>query len=123
MRLADLTRLADELDATAPEDFARYVGSGTGLQFPIYAPLFELWEAALKEKGLGRRSEYYDRLLSGTAPRLSKTSIAAADLEALVGYATFVVRGERFCDGHIAACHKQGLLASIVRRLAELETL
>ena len=39
----------------------------------------------------------------------------------LLGYATYIVRSEKFSEGHVAACHARGYLAAILRRLDQLE--
>lgn len=115
MSSADLRALADALDATPPERFTRW---DDGL--PTYAAILDHWRVAVTERGVGGASPFYDRLLARQAPPLAQDTVAVADADALVGYATFILRGERFCDGHIGACHKGGLLAAVARRFAEL---
>ena len=114
----DLTALAHELDATPPEVFARWEKD-----FPLYAPVLDRWKAAMAERQRlnDQNGEFYSRLLAREAPPLNLENIANADLQATAGYATFIQRGERFCDGHIGACHERGLLAAVARRFAELE--
>ena len=117
-----LTQLADQLDATLNEDFLVWERTGTGFTYAKYGVVFHAWERALGAIGLGGPSDVYDRMLQGQRiPSLSAEAIAAADQATLLGYATYIVRSERFSEGHVAACHRKGYLAAIVRRLAELE--
>ncbi|MFC7380280.1 DUF6508 domain-containing protein [Brevundimonas sp. GCM10030266] len=117
MSSSELTTLAAALDATPSDTFMRWDGS-----LPVYAPILDQWTSALSERGYGGASPFYDRLLSRDAPPLNPENIATADADALVGYATFILRGERFCYGHIGGCHAQGLLAAVARRFAEIES-
>lgn len=116
-----LTLLAEELEATTDDQFITWEKTGTGFTYAKYGPAFHAWERALGAIGLGGPSDVYDRLLKGEAPNPSLETIAAADQATLLGYATYVVRSERFSEGHIASCHRKGYLAAIIRRLAELE--
>ena len=120
--MSDLLTLADELDATTDEQFVTWERTGTGFTYAKYAPVFHAWERALGAIGLGGPSAVYDRMLKGERiPNPSLETIAAADQATLLGYATYIVRSEKFSEGHIAACHRKGYLAAIVRRLAQLE--
>jgi hypothetical protein len=47
-------------------------------------------------------------------------AIATADLSLLKTMLTYCVRGERFCDGHWDALIRDGRIAAILQRLAEL---
>ena len=116
-----LTLLADELDATTDEQFVTWEKTGTGFTYAKYGPAFHAWERAMAAIGLGGPSDIYDRLLKGEVANPSLETIAAADQATLLGYATYIVRSERFSEGHIASCHRKGYLAAIVRRLTELE--
>ncbi|WP_297799687.1 DUF6508 domain-containing protein [uncultured Brevundimonas sp.] len=120
--MSDLLTLADQLDATTDEQFVTWERTGTGFTYAKYAPVFHAWERALGAIGLGGPSDVYDRMLKGERiPNPSLETIAAADQATLLGYATYIVRSEKFSEGHIAACHRKGYLAAIVRRLAQLE--
>ena len=117
-----LTDLADELDATTVEQFVTWEKTGTGFTYAKYGAVFHAWERALGAIGLGGPSDVYDRMLKGERiPSPSIETIATADLATLLGYATYIVRSEKFSEGHIAACHRRGYLAAIVRRQAQLE--
>jgi len=120
--MSALLELADELDATTDEQFVTWERTGTGFSYAKYAPVFHAWERALGAIGLGGPSDIYDRMLKGERiPNPSIETIATADQATLLGYATYIVRSEKFSEGHIAACHRRGYLAAIVRRLAQLE--
>ena len=120
--MSALLELADELDATTDEQFVMWERTGTGFSYAKYAPVFHAWERALGTIGLGGPSDIYDRMLKGERiPNPSVETIATADQATLLGYATYIVRSEKFSEGHIAACHRRGYLAAIVRRLAQLE--
>ncbi|MGI4817165.1 MAG: DUF6508 domain-containing protein [Janthinobacterium lividum] len=120
--MTSLLELADELDATTDEQFVTWERTGTGFSYAKYAPVFHAWERALGAIGLGGPSDIYDRMLKGERiPNPSIETIATADQVTLLGYATYIVRSEKFSEGHIAACHRRGYLAAIVRRLAQLE--
>ncbi len=120
--MSELLTLADELDATTDEQFVTWERTGTGFTYAKYAPVFHAWERALGAIGLGGPSDVYDRMLKGERiPNPSLETIATADQATLLGYATYIVRSEKFSEGHIAACHRRGYLAAIVRRLALLE--
>ncbi|WP_409018524.1 DUF6508 domain-containing protein [Brevundimonas vesicularis] len=120
--MSALLQLADELDATTDEQFVTWERTGTGFSYAKYGPAFHAWERALGAIGLGGPSDVYDRMLKGERiPNPSLETIAAADQAILLGYATYIVRSERFSEGHIAACHRRGYLAAILRRLAQLE--
>ncbi|WP_292043588.1 MULTISPECIES: DUF6508 domain-containing protein [unclassified Brevundimonas] len=120
--MSALLELADELDATTDEQFVTWERTGTGFSYAKYAPVFHAWERALGAIGLGGPSDIYDRMLKGERiPNPSIETIATADQATLLGYATYIVRSEKFSEGHFAACHRRGYLAAIVRRLAQLE--
>lgn len=120
--MSALLQLADELDATTDEQFVTWERTGTGFSYAKYAPVFHAWERALGAIGLGGPSDVYNRMLKGERiPNPSIETIATADQATLLGYATYIVRSEKFSEGHIAACHRRGYLAAIVRRLAQLE--
>jgi len=114
-------QLANELDATSDEQFVTFERTGTGFTYAKYAPVFHAWERALGTIGLGGPSRFYDRMLKGEVPALSTDTLSTADRDALLGYATYIVRREQFSEGHIATCHSRGYLAAIVRRLAQLD--
>ena len=116
-----LTLLAEELDATTDEQFVVWKKTGTGFTYAKYGPAFHAWERALGAIGLGGPSDVYDHLLKGITPNPSLETIAAADQATLLGYATYIVRSEKFSEGHIASCHRKGYLAAIIRRLSELD--
>lgn len=116
-----LTLLAEELGATTDEQFVTWEKTGTGFTYAKYGPAFHAWERALASIGLGGPSDVYDRLLKGEIANPALETIADADQATLLGYATYIVRSERFSEGHIASCHRKGYLAAIIRRLAELE--
>ena len=116
-----LRLLADELVATTDEQFVTWEKTGTGFTYAKYGPAFHAWERALGAIGLGGPSDVYDRLLKGEVANPSLETIATADQATLLGYATYIVRSERFSEGHIASCHRKGYLAAIVRRLAQLD--
>lgn len=116
-----LRLLADELAATTDEQFVTWEKTGTGFTYAKYGPAFHAWERALGAIGLGGPSDVYDRLLKGEVTNPSLETIATADQATLLGYATYIVRSERFSEGHIASCHRKGYLAAIVRRLAQLD--
>lgn len=46
--------------------------------------------------------------------------IARASLEQIKTMLTYVVRGERFCDGHVSGLIEKGRVQGILRRLGEL---
>ena len=116
-----LRLLADELAATTDEQFVTWEKTGTGFTYAKYGPALHAWERALGAIGLGGPSDVYDRLLKGEVANPSLETIATADQATLLGYATYIVRSERFSEGHIASCHRKGYLAAIVRRLAQLD--
>jgi|GEM_PF-1099917 len=117
-----LTQLADQLDATPDETFVTWERTGTGFAYAKYNPIFYAWERALGAIGLGGPSDLYDRMLKGAPiPSLSLDTIATADEATLLGYATYIVRSEKFSEGHVAACHRRGYLAAILRRLNQLD--
>ena len=52
--------------------------------------------------------------------RIEQQPIARATLEDLSAWFTWVLRGERFCDGHIAENLESGRVRALVTRLLEL---
>jgi len=119
---AQLGDLADRLDATPPSLFATWTSpDGTPAGFPTYHPVEAQWRDAVTHAGLLVPNPVYDGILAGDISRPTVENVRVAGLPELRGYATYIVRGERFSDGHIGACHKQGLLAALVRRLADLD--
>lgn len=120
--MSDLLQLAEELDATTDEQFITWERTGTGFTYAKYSPVFHAWERALGAIGLGGPSAVYDRMLKGEpVPNPSLDTIATADRATLLGYATYIVRSEKFSEGHVAACHRKGFLAAILRRLTQLD--
>jgi hypothetical protein len=121
-----LEALAQKLDAISPEQFAGWTEiskSPSGdlvLPYPRYDALEEAWRAAVANFGGGDPSSVYDAILKGERSRPTLDAIKVANPEELKGFATFIIRGERFCDGHIAAAHKGGLLSSVLRRYLTL---
>ena len=119
---ARLNALADTLDTIPPAAFATWTTpDGRPVAFPTYHPVEAEWREAVDNAGLLEPNPVYEDILAAKAPPPTLESIGGADLPTLKGYATYVVRGERFSDGHIGACHERGLLAAIVRRLASLD--
>ena len=119
---ARLNALADKLDTIPSAAFATWTTpDGTPAAFPTYHPVEAEWREAVDSAGLLAPNPAYEDILAAKAPPPTVESIGGADLPTLKGYATYVVRGERFSDGHIGACHERGLLAAIVRRLANLD--
>ena len=47
----------------------------------------------------------------------SKQKITEASLQEIKFMLTFCLRGERFCDGHVASMIEAGKIASILKRL------
>lgn len=47
-------------------------------------------------------------------------AIATATLRDVRHMLTYVLRGERFCDGHVGACIASGQVGAILRRVAQL---
>ena len=118
---ARFNALADKLDTIPSAAFATWTTpGGTPAPFPTYHPVEAEWREAVDSAGLLVPNPAYDALLKKEAPRPTVESIRGADLPTLKGYATYIVRGERFNDGHIGTCHERGLLAAIMRRLANL---
>lgn len=59
-------------------------------------------------------SEHYEKIQDKEISKMSRSEIATM--------LTFIQRGERFCDGHIASFVESGTLLELVIRLRELET-
>ena len=119
---ARFNEIAEKLDATPSAAFATWTTpAGTPAAFPTYHPVEAEWREAVDSAGLLEPNPVYDDILAAKAPPPTVERIRGADLPTLKGYATYVVRGERFSDGHIGACHERGLLAAIARRLASLD--
>ena len=118
-----LETVAARLDATPVAEFAQWSRDGAALPHPIYAPIEGEWRDLVGAFGAPRPSAVYDAILKNEMPAPTTESIAAADHEHLVGYVTFIIRGERFCDGHIAGAQEGGLLSGILRRFAALDRL
>ena len=111
----ELRALADQLDATLPE---RFISWADGV--PHYSPLLDQWTQAVRSLGALRGSQVYDDILQGKHPRPTARTIATADKRSLIGYATYLWRGEKFCYGFYAGCHADGSLSAVLRRFAEL---
>ena len=119
---ARLNALAEKLDTIPPAAFATWTTPDGGpATFPTYHPVEAEWREAVDSAGLLAPNPAYEDILAAKAPPPTVESIRGADLPTLKGYATYVVRGERFSDGQIGACHERGLLAAIVRRLSNLD--
>ncbi|MEG2731625.1 MAG: hypothetical protein RR935_14060, partial [Brevundimonas sp.] len=88
MMSADLEQLSAELDVIPDDQFITWEKTGTGFTYAKYAPVFHAWERALGAIGLGGPSDFYDRMLKGEVPNLTRDTIATADRNALLGYAT-----------------------------------
>ncbi|MFJ6417101.1 DUF6508 domain-containing protein [Paeniglutamicibacter sp. NPDC091659] len=52
--------------------------------------------------------------------RIQQQPIARATLEELATWFTWLLRGERFCDGHVAQNLESGRVRALVTRLLEL---
>ena len=113
----DLRALADEIDATPAEAFMHWADG-----VPQYAPVLDRWMQAVKAFGAPQPSKVYEDILAGTHDRPTASLIATADRKTLIGYATFVIRGERFSYGLLAERQKDGVLPAILRRIADLKT-
>ncbi len=62
-----------------------------------------------------------DYLASPALDRLhAPDGIASLTLRQVASVLTWVVRGERFCDGHMAACVADGTVSAVLRRLDAL---
>lgn len=115
-----LRNLAARLAATSGAAFASWDSPAGQLPYPTYAPIEAEWRRALTELGAIHPSPAYDRILSGEVKPATIETIRTADRDELDGYATHIVRSERFCDGSIAGSHADGLLAALLLRYAEL---
>ncbi len=111
-----LRALADQIDATPAEAFMHWADG-----VPQYAPVLDRWMQAVKGLGAPRPSKVYDAILAGSHDRPTADTIAAADKKTLIGYATFVIRAERFAYGVLAERQRDGTLGAILRRFADLK--
>ena len=87
-----------------------------------YSDLVGAWERALYEHNLIYdylgTPEWYERYAAiGEDPAL----LASADLTTICTVLSTVMRGERFCDGHIAGMFEAGVVHAAMARLGELE--
>jgi len=112
----DLRALADQIDATPADAFMHWADG-----VPQYAPVLDRWMQAVKGLGAPRPSKVYDDILAGAHDRPTPDTITSADKKTLIGYATFVIRGERFSYGLLAERQKDGTLGAILRRFADLK--
>ncbi|MDZ4059620.1 MAG: DUF6508 domain-containing protein [Brevundimonas sp.] len=108
--------MADRLDALPPDEFMRWANG-----LPHYSQLADDWTSALKSLGALRGSKVYDDILQGKHPQPTVSAIEAADRASLVGYATYLWRGEKFSYGFLGGRHADGSLSAVLRRFAELE--
>jgi hypothetical protein len=111
-----LRALADQLDAAPPEHFISWADG-----VPHYSPLLDQWTHAARSLGALRGSPVYGDILEGKHPRPTARAIATADKRSLIGYATYLFRGEKFCYGFHAGCHADGSLSAVLRRFADLK--
>lgn len=85
-----------------------------------YSPQVRAWERALYDHGIlcpVGEDGWADRFTAIVdAPAL----LTAADLQAVRMVLTTVVRGERFCEGNIAAMFEAGVVQAAMERLREL---
>jgi hypothetical protein len=87
------------------------------MPYPIYDPLVEEFMRTTASEGwmdYGYRPEQAYMLLK------DDQAIARANLNEIKSMLTFIVRGERFSDGHWGSMISQGYVQKVLRRLAEL---
>lgn len=87
-----------------------------------YSDLVGAWERALYEHNLIYdylgTPEWYERF---AAIRENPALLASADLITVCTVLSTIMRGERFCDGHIAGMFKDGVAHAAMERLEELQ--
>ena len=65
--------------------------------------------------------DHYGRIMEENGVRdIASSDIESLDLQVVMALLMWVVRGERFCDGHILANLKEGNIQRLLRRLSEL---
>lgn len=89
--------------------------SGDGLPWPTYPQALKDFFAAAAQPPWSD-SHYQPQACSALIR--AEDGIARADLATLCSLLTWMVRGERFCDGHWAAMLEQGHLRRWLERLA-----
>ena len=113
--IARLLALGDDALATLP-GAVQWRGDG-GLPWPVYPPALDAFFTAASEPAWSAPDYVPARCAEALA---DPSRVGGADLAELRRLLTFMVRGERFCDGHWGAMLSSGKLARWLDRLAQL---
>lgn len=114
---SDITALLQLGQAALAVDPAQIRWLGDGLPWPDYPPPLRDFFAAASAAPWSDR--HYVPATCADQVR-SADGIEQADLARLRSLLTWMVRGERFCDGHWAAMLSHGYLRRWLQRLAQL---
>ena len=80
----------------------------------VYADyVYKIFELVIGDKIVKNYSDIYDEI--------KEKEINTLTLDEIVAYFTFIRRGERFCDGHIACYLDNGIFVKLYERYLDLK--
>ncbi len=126
--LADLEAVAAFTEALCGSDMdlGHWAGGASAREGYPQVPWFQTsnlisqWEQALYERNIITsygEDGWFDRMHAFSA---EPDSLASADLLTIRKVLTTIVRGERFCDGHIQGMFSNGVAQAAMARLSKL---
>jgi len=115
----ELLRFLPLLDKPGHDFIQEWRGSGNQLPYPVYEPVVEHFMAVA---GQAHWMDFGYRPPQAGAMLYDDAVLAAADLPAIKTMLTFVVRGERFGDGHWGSLLKNGRIVALLKRLQTIRT-
>ncbi len=93
------------------------------MPWPDYSDMVSRWHNALYERHvIDGQSDYLSEALARRMHEFAAdpSSLSACDLPTIRTVLTYIARGERFCDGHMAEYFDNGVAQAATRRLVEL---
>ena len=114
----ELLRFLPLLDKPGHDFIQEWRGSGNQLPYPVYEPVVEQFMAAA---GQTHWMDFGYQPQPAGAMLYDDAVLAAADLPAIKTMLTFVVRGERFGDGHWGNLLKNGRIVALLNHLKTIQ--
>jgi hypothetical protein len=98
-------------------DFITDYVTGNHMPYPVYEPVVKEF---IQVAGASHWMDYGYQPAAAAAMLYDDAVMAQADLPQIKTMLTYVVRGERFADGHWGLLLKNGRIIALLRRLAEI---
>ena len=118
-QIDELLRFLPLLDKPGHDFIQKWHGGGSQFPYPVYEPVVEHFIAAAGQThwlDFGYQPQQAGEML------YDDSVLSAADLPTIKTMLTFVVRGERFGDGHWGSLLQNGRIVALLKRLETIRT-